>query len=199
MADTAVAAPSRDEVLMGLWSFIYRKAHDIGRQFRRDPDDLAQAAALRVLKGFRRYRPDMGVKPITYFGKAAIREMIRAAQQDRVIRPPQTWAGGHLREIAAATTVVRSLSCRGAERAADLPDTKAAEPGSRIETSELLDRLRAAIADLPPRLRAVVRLRLAGLTYSAIGRMVSVTRERARQLELIAREKLRFAIGDGGI
>lgn len=51
--------------------------------------------------------------------------------------------------------------------------------------------LRGAIAKLPTRLRMVMRGRLEGKTLADIGRDVDLSRERVRQLEALALERLR--------
>lgn len=55
--------------------------------------------------------------------------------------------------------------------------------------------LRAAIKLLEPRLYAVMRLRLWGLTLDEIGQLFEVSRERIRQLEAKAVKHLRRALG----
>jgi RNA polymerase sigma factor (sigma-70 family) len=65
------------------------------------------------------------------------------------------------------------------------------------ERRERRRKLWAALWTLPPRLRRVLRWRLAGVKLAVVGRRLQVSRERARQLEMEARERVREAMGVG--
>ena len=83
-------------------------------------------------------------------------------------------------------------------------DGKSRSPFERFQTSERKQRTNKAISSLPSRERKIVAMRygLAGdgdeHTFEDIGRALGLSRERARQLERSAREKLRTLLRDAG-
>lgn len=106
-------------------------------------------------------------------------------------------------EIALLDDVVRiptSLdSLRETDRKFDVPDLRQAEQDEAqqrsLETEELVDLIRRAMSKLKPRERLVLRMRygLDGtprMTLDQTGRVLRVTRERARQIERKALERL---------
>jgi RNA polymerase primary sigma factor len=85
----------------------------------------------------------------------------------------------------------------GESRLGDLiRDTRAVAPTDMIAERDLSDQLRKALATLTPREEQVLRMRF-GLgpepehTLEEAGRRLNVTRERVRQIEAKALEKLR--------
>jgi RNA polymerase sigma factor (sigma-70 family) len=79
---------------------------------------------------------------------------------------------------------------------ADLLPEGAVDPGAPGEQGELRRLLEEAVSNLPPREKAVLRLRF-GIgtaplpTLEQIGRVLGVTRERVRQIEVRALQRLR--------
>jgi len=69
---------------------------------------------------------------------------------------------------------------------------------SRSDSSDLIDRLRALIADLPGRERTVVLGLQRGLTLREIGRELRVSESRVSQLKARAIARLRLAFGADG-
>jgi RNA polymerase primary sigma factor len=87
----------------------------------------------------------------------------------------------------------------------DRPLTAIEDPGAgllqdRLEDEELQQRIERAIDELEPREREIIRLRF-GIqrdgthTLEQIGQRVHLSRERVRQLEVVALEKLRSSAG----
>ncbi len=81
-----------------------------------------------------------------------------------------------------------------------IADATLASPEEAAIRSQLADEIERALAPLTVREREVLRLRYGlgttrELTLAEIGRRLSVTRERARQIEMRALEKLRAARG----
>jgi RNA polymerase primary sigma factor len=77
-----------------------------------------------------------------------------------------------------------------------IEDTEAQNPEESATQNSLNDEMRRMLDQLPPREQEVLRLRFGlgtdeALTLSEVGRRMGVTRERARQLELQALERLR--------
>lgn len=79
-----------------------------------------------------------------------------------------------------------------------IPNPDGADPSEDLHASTRRDQLREAVANLPSRERDVIELRygLTGegwLTLDAVGKRVGVTRERIRQIEAMALERLLMA------
>lgn len=68
----------------------------------------------------------------------------------------------------------------------DIDPTTLEAPAVDVATVELLALLRAAVATLPDRMRVVVEARMDGATLAEVGRLVGLSTERARQIELAA-------------
>lgn len=78
-----------------------------------------------------------------------------------------------------------------------LIDDAAQESFERIEDESIADTVRAAVVNLPDRLRAIIDLYyFRGLNYLKCGAVLGVSRERARQLKNVALDRLR---NDSGI
>jgi RNA polymerase primary sigma factor len=77
-----------------------------------------------------------------------------------------------------------------------LEDSNALDPEEAVSDSMMTEEMRHRLADLPPREREVIELRYGlgeteALTLAEVGARMGITRERARQLELQALERLR--------
>ncbi len=69
---------------------------------------------------------------------------------------------------------------------------EAAPTASRVTdpTAEMREAVLGLLGDIPPREAGVVRMRLAGLSKAEVGEALGLSRERVRQLEKSARERL---------
>jgi RNA polymerase primary sigma factor len=98
---------------------------------------------------------------------------------------------------ADATSLSTQVGEDGTELGALLVDTRVEEPTRNLEREELAATLQRCMADLDDRSRAVIELRygLGGsepLTLEELGLRLGITRERVRQIEAKALERLRF-------
>lgn len=188
-------ALDRDEVVMSIWPFIQKQAAKISRD---QADELAQVGVLRVLEKFDLYDPSFGVKPITYFGTVAVREMRDHHGESKVIRLPQYGSrqgSDTIRAAAEKAAAVASLHAPLGEdgQLADLlHDGRTAAPDEEAGAREDAERLAAGLRFLPERWQAVVRARfLEQRTLEDVAAAMGVTRERVRQVEVEALGRLR--------
>ena len=89
------------------------------------------------------------------------------------------------------------LKHRALDLAEPLDDELVARPGRESAAREEERQwIHAAVDRLPERLALIVRNRLAGNEYEAIGRRLGVCQDYVRRLEKLAHEMLRAALGD---
>ncbi len=163
--------------------------------------DLIHEGNLGLIEAARRFDPDRNVKFITY-AVWWIREAMMHVLADHTRAfsfPPKMFAALHrapedvsLNEPVAAD---RQGDGRGRELVDLLPQDQAAIEDEMIHQADL-DDLLSALADLDGKEREVVRLRFGfeddeEHTLQEIGDRLHLSRERVRQIETRAKEKLR--------
>jgi RNA polymerase primary sigma factor len=162
--------------------------------------DLIHEGNLGLIEAARRFDPSRNVKFITY-AVWWIRESmmhVLADQTRAICFPPKLFATLH-RNIADVS-LNDPVSGRGQRSGGELADVLALDLVPPIEDEMIhqsdLDGLTAALRDLDGKEREVVRLRF-GLeddeprTLQEIGDRLHLSRERVRQIESRAKEKLR--------
>lgn len=180
-------------------------AHYWARKFARRPDDyddVVQMAVLGLLRACAKFDPSRGVQFSTYASVAIRQSIVRELKATQpLIRVPEKWTID--RRIP-----VRSLNRRvlagddndGAELGDLLPGDSEHGHESVLDAAEQRSRVHAALRRLPQRDRLVLELRFgirddgtAGIpcTLDEVGRILRVTRERVRQLQVRAEQRLR--------
>jgi RNA polymerase primary sigma factor len=162
--------------------------------------DLIHEGNLGLIEAARRFDPGRNVKFITY-AVWWIREAMMhvLADQTRAFSfPPKLFATLH--RNLADVSLSDPVSGRGERAGGELADVLALDLVPPIEDEMIhqsdLDELTAALRDLDGKEREVVRLRF-GLeddepcTLQEIGERLHLSRERVRQIESRAKEKLR--------
>lgn len=188
---------ARNEIIMSFWPFIVKSARTLSGRTGVPADDLAQVAATKVLEEFGRFGADKGTRPISYFGVIAVRAMQKYCHTDGgIIRLPPRWSmpnpvnverGEKARDMAG-------LSSLGGEEDF-LVDMSANSPDAAAATRERIHILKEAINKLEPTERIVIRMRMTGLSLSAIGRVLGRSKERVRQIESDAHAAIRLVFG----
>ncbi len=193
---------ARNEIIVSMLPWIYTHAYKFQITTGLNPDDLAQAAVLRIIQSFHGYDPARGAKPITYFGKAILHAMSEELCTDRTIRKPTSAdTAPHTKEAGEKTRWVLSLQM-------PIPGTDHEELGDTIADAQIIEAgdvadlradvklIRVALRTLEPRQQEVVESRMRGEKLKTIGERLGVTRERIRQIENDAKEKIRiFMVG----
>lgn len=130
-------------------------------------EDLAQRAFLRALGGADRFRGETGFR-------------------SWVLGIAVNLARNHLRDTARFTPLGP-----GADREAEEPD-----PGERLDEENRRARLRAAVAELPPRQREVILLRLDGeLPFAEVARSLGITENAAKVSFHLGVKRLKATLG----
>lgn len=181
-------------------------------------DDIAQACAIAMHKALDNYRPETGVKWITYASNAIYRNVTReAAAQGGMIRIPQNIIHDVMKdtdpeekkgelarrylEHAKAASVVRPF-IQDEHGSTVEPPAKKERQGLDRET---IDELTVLMSFLKPRHREIIRQRFGigcrRMNLQEIADEMGLTRERIRQIEgqalrQIRRRALEFSLLD---
>jgi RNA polymerase sigma factor (sigma-70 family) len=139
-----------------------------------DREDLLSIGYLAVFDALRTYRPGAGrfVSWVTQWAHARMWTSLQVQKR----------RGASLNEYAVE---------RAHEELPANPDEVLAAEGTR-------DEVQRAVKKLPVRLREVMRGRMAGKTLESIGDAVDLSRERIRQMEALALDKVRRELARRG-
>lgn len=177
-------------VIAGIEPLLWRAALKIASKHRHaEPEDLVQAARLKILQAFRTYDPAVS-RLSTYMLPAAEQTMRRAAYANGVIPPAAVEQRNRKPSTQALlirhTGPLDSLDVRdfgfAKTRAELLTSHREAGPGDFRRTSLIRQAVRRCVAKLPPRYRKMVELKLLeGWTLEEVGDQFGCTRENIRQ------------------
>jgi RNA polymerase primary sigma factor len=168
-----------------------------GRYCRREQDfeDAVQAGTIGLLRAAERFDPTRGVAFSTFASLCIRRELLHWAKRVQpLVRVPEAWSFDRHPYVASLN---RQVSDDGTELGDLLPGGDADKESEAI-AAETRARIRAALASLPARDALVLRLRYgvrddgAGIpcTLEEVARLLRVTRERVRQLQVRAEQRL---------
>lgn len=209
------ADKARNQIVMSMVSFLNGVALPLAmkqRSQRLNHSDLVQHAISKILQEFHRFRPELGMRPITYFGRIAYNAMLSYVGRDGVLSLPPNWYNN-------PNTVDAGKRARGVQSMEDQPfrdtdgmtsnmdvdarnkllDNREAAVEEQVERREQVEIARDAISKLRPRLRQVVEWRMAGMTLVDIAGRMKICKERVRQLERQAYKKMKDYLQDKGI
>lgn len=155
--------------------------------------DVVQIATVGLLRAAELYDPDRGLQFSTYADIHMRAAVTRAYYASDPVRIP-----GYVRgeERAALRERFRALSLSVLSRDDHDLDPAAATEDAGGPDADDLARLRAAVAELPRRLRDVIRWHyLDGMTLAQIGGRLGCTKEWVRQLSEQGLARLRRLLG----
>jgi len=154
--------------------FVWKEALKVKR-YGIEIEDIVQIGLAQLAMSIRNFDPSRGYRLLTFAGWGIKREMWRAAQRTRKDR-----VGG---TIDLQELVIFPSNCES--------------PAVVAQRREDVESLREAMKLLPDRLRGVVLARMSGETLEQIGNRMNIGRERVRQLEAVAFDRLRnHLVGD---
>ncbi len=182
---------ARDALVLGHWGFVVM----VAKRYRRSAiplEDLVNEGVAGMLRALETFDPDRGLRFCTYAG-FWVRQTIRRAiaHKARLVRVPG-WARAAPERVASLDAPLPEEGSLG-----DLFEGRAPSPVEEAHDSEYSEAIDATLARLRPREAQVLRLRF-GLadgrehTLEEIGRILRVTRERARQIQFRALARLRL-------
>ena len=209
------ADEARNQIVLSMVSFLNGVALPLAmkqRSQRLNHSDLVQHAISKILQEFHRFKPEFGMRPITYFGRIAYNAMLSYVGRDGVLALPPNWYNN-------PNTVDAGKRARGVTSIEDQPfqdldgltsnmdvdarnkllDHREEAVDDQVERREQVNLMREAIATLRPRLRQVIEWRMSGRTLMDIASQMSICKERVRQLERQAYIKLKEFLKDRGI
>lgn len=140
---------------------------------------------LRFIRCMKAFDPDAGIRPSTYFFRS-FAHPINMLQHVGPIRSPMSAWTSQPEQYAKLLEPTVQID---RDKFTNLPVDD--DPVSHVSRKEELERLEYAISILPNRMRDTIRARLAGNTLEQTGEMFGVTRERIRQIESKAKERIR--------
>jgi RNA polymerase sigma-70 factor (ECF subfamily) len=143
-----------------------------------DAEDLAQEVFLRVWRSAKTYEPT--AKFTTYLYRITANlclSSIRSRKREPVV------------------SLEAAMKRKGTEHSLQLEDPKASRPESRITRTELADKVREVIAELPENQRmAVILRRYEECSYQEIAEAMGVTTGAVKSLLVRARENIRLKL-----
>lgn len=168
-------------------------AHHVARGFRKilvdaarvDHEDLIQWGLMGLWHAAQRFDASRGLQFSTYACNCIRGYILSGSNRYRYGGSPYAACNHDHGEIALVDTAL-TLDLWGSTHCSETFDAAAA--------AEDVERVRSAIDRLPPRWGDVMRFRLDGRTLTDVGRIVGVTRERVRQIEIKATERLRLML-----
>lgn len=169
-----------------IWRFT-RKA--IG--YKDSVDDWIGVGAEAFIKAVRDFDPRMGNRLSTLACRNIVSNVRRERDRTKhLVRVPKNGPNDspERRRAMEAGRARRAVSIHATpegERARDIPDPHTSEHHDNT------DALRRAMAFLPPHMRHIITRRTSGVTLHGIGADMGVSKERVRQIETEAMERLR--------
>lgn len=175
---------ARNRIVMSFYKLLAKKAWAMSEQFRCDAEDLLHTALERVIDHFDRFDPSRGFRASTYFGRAAERAMLHAAQTKTIVSVK--WGGNkRLYDLACQTQSILGIDV--------IDESDSAE--ERVDTADSLKRLRQCLNRLPWRHALILQLQSEGIPLREISRRLRISRGRAQQLAVKARKQVGYMMG----
>lgn len=197
------------KVVMHNMRFVVQIIHS-RRKLRLQREDMIQEGAIILTRALATFNAAAGVRFVTYAGTLLLPQLNDAASKNRgVIHQPSVWnlakATEHCRQQSAATESVLSINDTlgrddTRQLVSRLVDHHAPDATAIDEADEFQSQLKAiagSMAALSRRQRQVLALRMQGFTLDETGGILSVSRERVRQIESAAIAKLAAAVECG--
>jgi RNA polymerase sigma factor (sigma-70 family) len=166
--------------------FICRRNWDRHKLDQSRLDDLIQEGAVFMYRAIPKFNLSFPFRLITFIGKGLWRRFEAVYSTDCTIKRPEAASPG-CREAWCRAWSTRTLD------SLDYDETPCVDhlfPDESVGDDVLLEAMRQAVGSLPGRLREVVLARLRGEKLQAIGNRMGISKERVRQLQTRATEKL---------
>ncbi len=183
------AGAEREEIFRQIYLLFYRKVYRffVRRGFPDDASkDLTQDTFLRLHKNLASFRGDSRFETWLYKVAANIyKNQLRTLSTQKRGAQEVAWEDVTEGELAAAPAEVLRVRSGGDG------------PLQQVLTEEMVERLYAAMADLPPQMRRCVMLRVTGdLKYREIAEVLQVSVDTVKAHLFQARQQLRGRLGD---
>jgi RNA polymerase sigma factor (sigma-70 family) len=184
--DQQATAQILDQHRLALWRIVNRIS---SRGETRD--DLFQWAVVYFLQCLASFDPSRSSNFLAWYYNLVQNSVRHQAWSSGVIHLPR-----HARktdaEACGAAFGIGPITYKNARYV----EPAAGPAPDRLEHSELLQTLSAAIDRLPPELKEIIQLRLAGCTQPEIGLLKNLTKQRIQQLERRATALLASLMGE---
>lgn len=198
-------ADARNKLILMMKDLLYKMAGQMKLKVGVDVDDLVNEAIVKIIKEFHRFKPKMGLSPLTYFGVVAWRRMQSYLDTSEIMRVPDRWSSKsttdpyahramRLTDFTDAEAMISSgLGGIDSKFTMDsaVADHREGTPLTNSSTSELVKSLHNSMACLNPDQKFVIEYLLKGYNLAYIGKQMGVCRERARQIRNIAYDRIK--------
>jgi RNA polymerase sigma factor (sigma-70 family) len=161
------------------WIVRQKRFGDLFRQHRMDVDDALQVASMGLWHACQRFDASRGIKLSSYAVHCARGFLLTALKLQRF---------GVANPVDGGIDLTR-FQLVGERR--DLDRAAGDETLDDAVRAEQVAAVRAAVASLPGRLARIMQMHMADATLDQIGAEFGFTRERARQLVVKAKDRLR--------
>lgn len=164
-------------------------------------EDLVQEGRIGALMACRRFNPDKGCRFSSYAHRWIHMMILRSLWHAEIVKPSEV----HHRQLRLSGELPQFLSLQGpAGPNRTLEDTLRDESVNAADLEDLFSKLYDSLRQLDPQDQEVLMRRygLAGQpdeTLEAIGATYGVTRERARQIQVRAEQRLRQVLSRRGV
>ncbi len=195
---------ARDELIMSVTPLVVNIVHKKFLWCGIDPADLIQVGNLGLIRAVDSWEPERGY--LTTLCHIMVRQTISREidHGDGVIRLPSNWrsfslANKYSPETMAAIHQLRVVSASSADDEQTPFDrtfvSQCPPVGAEVELSEELSLMRSKLDQIDPRWKGVLLRRAEGEELRAIGEDIGVTRERVRQIETRAMQRIAEMMG----
>lgn len=172
--------------------FVWQQARRVARQ-EADVEDLVQEGLIHLIEAIPKFDTTVGVKFLTYAGKFIWTRLRHAYNRSTLIRSPQNYDPARELPVVVSLHDILHESDNDSELVEIVPAPLIVMPSE--DDARDLAKMRECIADLKPRSRRIIEMRMAGATLKQIGAEMGVTRERIRQMETAAANTIRRRMG----
>lgn len=201
---------ARNEIVLSMYPFVNKQAWSFCRRWRNmAQEDLVQVGIAKILQEFEHFDPDLGYRPMTYFGWASFRAMQQYCQRSGVISLPTSdnvkgdskrkAAVKHARRVGSLNAVKHTKDGKETSGIATVAERRLPSPEVDVADAERVEMVRECLRMLPVMWREIVMLRMDGLGLTEIGTIYDLSKERIRQLEAKAHEKIKDLMGNPAV
>jgi len=174
---------------------LYQLAIKVARRKQGDPEEFLSHAHEAFIRCVRRFNPDRGVKFISLLWRSVENECTRGDPGGAIYIPHNAFRGEKTSAFAARATVQHSLDDN--DKDSETHQLKMSgvfgytlDPAATMDHEEQHRIAMRRLGQLPARERDILRRRANGETLKDIAKSYGICKERVRQLETRAAERL---------
>ena len=205
---------ARNEIVMSFRAFLVGMAIPFAMRNRIDQEDLVNQAIVKILKEFNTFRPELGIKPMSYFAQIAYNEMVAYADRDCVVSLSSTWRYAEqtaklgkrarrtqsLEDARTSPSYESSQADIGISSRGHIEDYREPPPehgASAAEAKQIVAACLKFLATIDERMQRIIEMRQRGLKLSEVAEVMGLDTQRVHQLEAAAHKHMKSLITSG--